>query len=650
MLLSQTSRAYSHSLPFSALTIQLAPVALVGASVKLAQEDGYYFDEDALNRSPGLQPAEPNFGRSPSPQKYVSQPQLAVPQQSVSSPSSKLSQKTRSNRRRKTQPSQGDTVLVNFLGSHRYPDAAQRAGKETLPSDSETESESSDPDMDVGPHSDMDEDHRDGEHQDGEKHNDVGALRNMAFKALSNLPGETEPGGKAPPGVSENQDEKDKSPRENARPDVEHNGNANGKSESDHNRMDVDPKVSDEAVERLLALKSPNVPPSTLAIAGPQTHAQSDAPNGNPKGESATSPTLREYAIPPFRGSTLPAITTSMPPPNSPPQPNSSAVSHSERPNLPPLHSHLTQLAEAAEKESTQPFEPRANGASSGPRPSFPGVGAGRSPPPVPARLAGQRQPINYLTHEQLKLQQSNHYPPPSQYPPAQTSPVSVYGETPQDAFPHGRELPSLSPQPVSHPYWPSHRLSQAPENTGPPFSPPRPELSYAPPSTTDGSQASAGGTPRDHRMSIDDTTHPTSVAPMQPQQAAPAPVGGFKCDHAGCTAAPFQTQYLLNSHANVHSTNRPHYCPVKGCSRGEGGMGFKRKNEMIRHGLVHDSPGYVCPFCPDREHKYPRPDNLQRHVRVHHVDKDKDDPLLREVLAQRPEGGNRGRRRRLGT
>lgn len=38
------------------------------------------------------------------------------------------------------------------------------------------------------------------------------------------------------------------------------------------------------------------------------------------------------------------------------------------------------------------------------------------------------------------------------------------------------------------------------------------------------------------------------------------------------------------------------------------------------------------------------------RHVRVHHVDKDKDDPQLREVLAQRPEGGSRGRRRRVGS
>ncbi|ROT38847.1 C2H2 type zinc finger domain-containing protein [Sodiomyces alkalinus F11] len=124
-------------------------------------------------------------------------------------------------------------------------------------------------------------------------------------------------------------------------------------------------------------------------------------------------------------------------------------------------------------------------------------------------------------------------------------------------------------------------------------------------------------------------------------------PSGGFVCKFAGCTAPPFQTQYLLNSHANVHSSARPHYCSVTGCPRSEGGKGFKRKNEMIRHGLVHESPGYICPFCPDRDHKYPRPDNLQRHVRVHHVDKHKDDPLLREVLSQRPDGPNRGRRRR---
>ncbi|KAF4975113.1 hypothetical protein FZEAL_8061 [Fusarium zealandicum] len=120
-------------------------------------------------------------------------------------------------------------------------------------------------------------------------------------------------------------------------------------------------------------------------------------------------------------------------------------------------------------------------------------------------------------------------------------------------------------------------------------------------PSTDHSGSTPATSTSITDHMSIDNITNP------QP------PPGIYTCSFSGCNAAPFQTQYLLNSHANVHSSVRSHYCPVRGCPRSEGGKGFKRKNEMIRHGLVHDSPGYVCPFCPDREHKYPRPDNLQR-------------------------------------
>jgi hypothetical protein len=37
------------------------------------------------------------------------------------------------------------------------------------------------------------------------------------------------------------------------------------------------------------------------------------------------------------------------------------------------------------------------------------------------------------------------------------------------------------------------------------------------------------------------------------------------------------------------------------------------------------------------------------RHVKAHHPEKEKDDPVLRSVLARRPEGGTRGRRRRIG-
>lgn len=122
---------------------------------------------------------------------------------------------------------------------------------------------------------------------------------------------------------------------------------------------------------------------------------------------------------------------------------------------------------------------------------------------------------------------------------------------------------------------------------------------------------------PRARHRSIDDALT-CRVLPLplgSGIQTIPSQGGSFKCEYPHCNAPPFQTQYLLNSHTNVHSQNRPHYCPVKACPRGEGGKGFKRKNEMIRHGLVHQSPGYVCPFCPDREHKYPRPDNLQRYL-----------------------------------
>ncbi|ETN43449.1 uncharacterized protein HMPREF1541_02608 [Cyphellophora europaea CBS 101466] len=156
---------------------------------------------------------------------------------------------------------------------------------------------------------------------------------------------------------------------------------------------------------------------------------------------------------------------------------------------------------------------------------------------------------------------------------------------------------------------------------------------------------------PSDHSANSSiSISSPTAALSTAAAAQAASLNGIFRCSMPGCTAVPFQTQYLLNSHMNVHSDQRPHFCPVRDCPRGPGGQGFKRKNEMIRHGLVHTSPGYTCPFCPDQTHRYPRPDNLQRHVRVHHMEKDRDDPMLREVLAQRPEGGARGRRRRLGT
>ncbi|QGA20858.1 hypothetical protein EYB26_008568 [Talaromyces marneffei] len=208
---------------------------------------------------------------------------------------------------------------------------------------------------------------------------------------------------------------------------------------------------------------------------------------------------------------------------------------------------------------------------------------------------------------------------------------------------------PSQMPTPYSHPSPMSLKdLSATSPLSQPQYAMHPPSLTPDTSNMTAYSEASLRGAPvgRSPTHGYPTPTEVRAAGEEHPDVLISGP-SMYKCSYPGCTAGAFQTQYLLNSHANVHSQDRPHFCPVAGCPRGIGGKGFKRKNEMIRHGLVHDSPGYVCPFCTDQQHKYPRPDNLQRHVRVHHVDKDKDDPLLRDVLAQRPKGSGRGRRRR---
>jgi hypothetical protein len=176
-----------------------------------------------------------------------------------------------------------------------------------------------------------------------------------------------------------------------------------------------------------------------------------------------------------------------------------------------------------------------------------------------------------------------------------------------------------LSPQFVRHPTFSSQSTGPSPgtySQPSPGMSPPgypshpsywrRPptEGSLSTPSTYDASTPASmpGPSPaqsyhtpnaQDHRGSVDSGSTPQLLnGPLPPN--GPFTSSTFKCTYTGCTAAPFQTQYLLNSHANVHSSNRPHFCPVADCTRGPGGKGFKRKNEMIRHGLVHQSPGYI--------------------------------------------------------
>ncbi|KAJ2900360.1 hypothetical protein MKZ38_002493 [Zalerion maritima] len=107
-----------------------------------------------------------------------------------------------------------------------------------------------------------------------------------------------------------------------------------------------------------------------------------------------------------------------------------------------------------------------------------------------------------------------------------------------------------------------------------------------------------------------------TTASQTRDGRTGPRRPNAFVCDFPCCTAAPFRTLYLLRSHAPVHCSDRPFYCSVRGCPRSEGGKGFKRKNDMRRHGLVHDSPG---------------------HVQQQHPEQDENDPHLQFILAQKP-------------
>ncbi|KAK1835069.1 metallothionein expression activator [Podospora conica] len=365
--------------------------------------------------------------------------------------------------------------------------------------------------------------------------------------------------------------------------------------------LDTDPGESTLALISLaagaLAVASP---PSHVVDAGPTPPVtENDAPRGRPTPAPLAPTKAPRHAEPP-RDDRPPQPPLASP--YSPRSPSFYSPSASGAVPLPPIRSPSNGLLSPALGQGLPPIQhnsPRSD--ISGPLPS------------ITAQFGDLAQLTNNYAQEAQRQRHSSfpHSPPSNQHP----------------SMHHG--TPPISP---NYPYATAANVGGFNFGGYPP--PHRQSHDYASSTATPGSEQS-GSTPA------------TSIAEPLEGLSIHSATAQYRCTFQGCNAAPFQTQYLLNSHANVHSSSRPHYCPVSTCPRSEGGKGFKRKNEMIRHGLVHDSPGYVCPFCPDRDHKYPRPDNLQRHVRVHHIDKDKEDPLLRDVLAQRPDGPSRGRRRR---
>ena len=535
--------------------------------------DNFYSEDDFRPHSPGLERVYPRAAPSPSPPPQVTK----VLHPPVSSLSSRRLKKAN---RRKTRPTQGDWVLIREMAPNQ-PEIAQQVSQQALNSDS----------GESGPD---DEDEM-------EDQSSGTATAPSGPNATHPVRSGVQPFNTAKDGLSI--------------------GQVTATSAHRDSVLEADIRVGPFSSDR----RASEVTPSTSQLNGVRQHAN-DA-NSN-------------------KASVIFNVQSASPAPQPKQRRDSTAVM---QPPEEPTTLHQLQIPQSDVRlPMIQPQTPLNDAASPGSQQQIPSISQLVGDLPRSASISEDvrtnglvhRQSISSMTASptsRVRQMSISSHTPASPIPPfSASSPMSANSDQQRgDIF-----LQSGS----GHVFGADNRRpSQASANGR-----------YAPTlhsaSTSEGYQSSDGPSPgsqqtpieggRPRHLSLDGTIANSTII-LPPPNGSGLPqmgthgAGAFRCEYPGCNALPFQTQYLLkydslsklgrpsiaitddlySSHTNVHSQIRPHYCPVAGCPRSEGGKGFKRKNEMIRHGLVHQSPGYVCPFCPDREHKYPRPDNLQRYV-----------------------------------
>lgn len=217
----------------------------------------------------------------------------------------------------------------------------------------------------------------------------------------------------------------------------------------------------------------------------------------------ATSPRLRQFMA--SNGSaTLPAIQNATP--------TASAKSPNGQQSLPSISAQLGKLVDAP--------SPNENLSS---RSTFPISNGIQSPP-----MSGISPRPNHYPSPQTRL---NSFPTP--YPGTQPSPASTFGEiSPREPYRPNHDSTTMSPPgKPGPPYYTSGRPTHIDELT------PESAESYS------GFKGFTGGISAD-------SDHPNiepgrRILPPLPG-TGPLATGSFKCDYPGCTAPPFQTQYLL--------------------------------------------------------------------------------------------------------
>lgn len=458
---------------------------------KLAEN---YDSDDGCNHTPPLLSRIVNLKPSPSPEYLPPKAKSPTPDR-VSTSNLKGPK-----RRQKTQASQADAVLIGFLGGLIHPDIATRAGEEPLNSASQSETGDQSEGMD-----DVE-----GGSAVGEKSS---SLVQTAQDALPLIDGTDALADDQPsnPKPDESRRSLSKIYTQDLNPSkitsTSEAAGLNLSKESSDGQVTSNPKDADVKISNTRNVRgfSPRASPPP-SIRPNHATARRHSPS------SATSP-LRRFAIPISEGSpmeTLPAMHSS---PSS-----SSAKSPKSQQTLPPLHAHFGPLVEG---RSPNDKDIRPNGINTG-RHTFPLMnGAVHSPPlsSIPAR-----------SNQFGSAAQARRFPP---YPPPQSSPASTYSDpSPREPYRQGQDSTTMS-QPGRFGQSQYHSEGRTPQSDD--LTPLSAE-SY--PSTAN---FSADTSPNGDRINTEGR-----VLPPLGGGTVPLMTGLFKCENAGCTAAPFQTQYLL--------------------------------------------------------------------------------------------------------
>ena len=449
----------------------------------------YYDSDENGAHSPPLQARI--VKSRPSPDPYTLPASLSAPSpESESGYSNPRSKKGRT--RRRPQPSQGDAVLIDILGNGNRPDLAVQAGEVPL-----------DPDY-----------HSDEEMEGREQDPDV-VVQIAKYALLTDVKDE-------PATTTENLAESfnhtkvrpkiktvDLSVKEETPTTDEHiSVRTDGRHLNNHLTCNEDIERARKGFHNT----KDGVQTSSSLHSNHQPRSDSDA-DGKP---SAISPILRQYTIPVSEGSpmeTLPAMQSS---------PTQSMKSPIGQQSLPSLHQHLGSLADAP---AIPDSSVRSNGlVHQGRQPFVSANGSLNSPSKDPGLSRGNQYPT-------IQNRVNGHFPPG--YPASHPSPASTLSEA------SSRETYGKSQEPTS----------MSPPSRYPPYDAITPQSDQAPTPISADSYVSTGTFGSDTSQNGDriNTEEGRILSASGPLTGA-----GFKCEYIGCTALPFQTQYLLKYDAHA--------------------------------------------------------------------------------------------------